>query len=112
MKKKLVNKDPFSNGMDEFAFETRNCELCIKGSVPVDGYCVMALKRDEEVRMAEADIDEEQLYWMFYVLMKMKPYGVIAAMQAVDEIIDEMRREEEDGDEILNTMKHFINKKK
>lgn len=43
--KKLVNQDPFSNGMDERAFEAYCCEKCIKSSKP----------RDEGTRYTNAD---------------------------------------------------------
>lgn len=33
MSKKLVNQDPFSNGTEHLAFETYNCDKCIKSSV-------------------------------------------------------------------------------
>lgn len=32
--KKLVNKDPFSNGTEHMKFETYNCDKCIKSSEP------------------------------------------------------------------------------
>ena len=35
--KKLVNKDPFHSGTEHLAFETYNCEKCIKSSEPRDG---------------------------------------------------------------------------
>lgn len=31
--KKLVNKDPFSNGTEHMIFEEKNCDRCIKSSV-------------------------------------------------------------------------------
>lgn len=37
MAKKLVNKDPFSNGTQYMIFETYNCGKCIKSSEPRDG---------------------------------------------------------------------------
>lgn len=37
MKTKKVDKDPFSNGMEHLAFESNNCDLCIKSSEPRDG---------------------------------------------------------------------------
>lgn len=37
MNNNLVNQDPFRNGWDEMAFEMRNCEQCINGSMLVDG---------------------------------------------------------------------------
>jgi hypothetical protein len=36
--KKLVDKDPFSNGMDERAFEAYCCDKCIKSSQPRDDF--------------------------------------------------------------------------
>ena len=35
--KKLVNKDPFSNGSEHRAFEAYCCDKCIKSSEPRDG---------------------------------------------------------------------------
>lgn len=35
--KKLIDKDPFSNGMEHMSFESNNCDLCIKSSEPRDG---------------------------------------------------------------------------
>lgn len=32
--KKLVNKDPFHSGTEHLAFETYNCDKCIKSSKP------------------------------------------------------------------------------
>ena len=37
MMKKLVNKDPFSNGSEHRAFEAYCCDKCIKSSEPRDG---------------------------------------------------------------------------
>lgn len=31
--KKLVNKDPFSNGTEHMIFEEKNCDRCVKSSV-------------------------------------------------------------------------------
>lgn len=36
--KKLVNKDPFSNGSEHRAFEAYCCEKCIKSSEPRDDF--------------------------------------------------------------------------
>ena len=35
--KKLIDKDPFSNGFEYILFESNNCDLCIKSSEPRDG---------------------------------------------------------------------------
>lgn len=35
--KKLIDKDPFSNGTEHLSFESNNCDLCIKSSEPRDG---------------------------------------------------------------------------
>lgn len=34
--KKLIDKDPFSNGSEHLLFESNNCDLCIKSSQPTD----------------------------------------------------------------------------
>ena len=36
MSKKLIDKDPFSNGNEYMIFEEYNCDICIKSSKPID----------------------------------------------------------------------------
>ena len=36
--KKLVDKDPFSNGTEFMVWEERNCDKCIKSSQPKDDF--------------------------------------------------------------------------
>lgn len=37
MTRKLIDRDPFSNGTEHMAFETYNCNKCIKSSEPREG---------------------------------------------------------------------------
>lgn len=63
MKTTKVNKDPFSNGMEHLAFESNNCDLCIKSSQPVDGG--MRYTNADEKNMPRCSIQRDIVTRMF-----------------------------------------------